>query len=92
MLLVVVEVVVLIIFFVVVVFLGLYEEVVVILVLDEEVDGKVGVGDGGGRVNGSSLIHRGRALLHCPEDKHVIMRGPSNRYPVGHEISALDPK
>lgn len=57
-----------------------------------EVDvGNVGEMDGAGMVNGSSLIQRGRALLHCPDDKHVIKLGPSNLNPAGQEISAFDP-
>ncbi|KNC28668.1 hypothetical protein FF38_04868 [Lucilia cuprina] len=52
---------------------------IVILGLYDVVDGKVGVGDGGGSVNGSNLIQRGRALLHCPDDRQVITRGPSKR-------------
>lgn len=74
----------------VVVGLYIFVVVVVILGLYDVVEGNVGVGDGGGSVNGSNLIQRGRELLHCPEDKQVITRGPSKRYPVGQEISAFD--
>lgn len=49
---------------------------VVVVVVDEGGGGGGSVGFG---VDGSSLIHLGNALLHCPVAKHVSRRGPSKR-------------
>lgn len=49
--------------------------VVVVVVVVTVVDGE----GGGAAVVGSSLMQRGKALLHWPEAKQLRIRGPSKR-------------